>query len=159
MKQELIFQERQRFNQWWVILILIVINALFIYGCISQIGLGIPFGNKPASDHNLIISTSVLILITVFTCLMRLDTLYNKNGIYIRLFPIHPKFKFVPWENIEAYTVERYSPIVNFGGKAYNISGNKGIQLTLTNGRKLLVGTQKPEDLADFLKELHAERK
>jgi TATA-box binding protein (TBP) (component of TFIID and TFIIIB) len=33
-------------------------------------------------------------------------------------------------------------------GKAYNVSGNKGVQLVFKNGKKLLIGSQKADELA-----------
>jgi len=32
-------------------------------------------------------------------------------------------------------------------GKAYNVSGNRGVQLELLNGGRILIGSQKPEEL------------
>jgi TATA-box binding protein (TBP) (component of TFIID and TFIIIB) len=46
----------------------------------------------------------------------------------------------------------RYS--VNHG-KAYNVSGNQGVQLFFTNGKKLLIGTQKPEEITAILKQIN----
>ena len=37
---------------------------------------------------------------------------------------------------------------------AYNMSGNIGLQLVLNNNKRILIGTQKPEDLSDVLKRL-----
>jgi uncharacterized protein YlzI (FlbEa/FlbD family) len=37
-------------------------------------------------------------------------------------------------------------------GNAINVSGDIGIQLTLTNGKKLLIGTQKKEAVNRVLK-------
>jgi hypothetical protein len=31
---------------------------------------------------------------------------------------------------------------------AYNVSGNRGVQLEFSNGKRLLIGSQRPEDLA-----------
>jgi hypothetical protein len=59
--------------------------------------------------------------------------------------------------------VRKYKPLAEFGGwglrfgvsgKAYNISGNKGLQLELTNNKKLLIGTQKPEELSEALNKI-----
>ncbi len=33
-------------------------------------------------------------------------------------------------------------------GKVYNISGNRGIQLDFIDGKRLSIGSQKPEELA-----------
>jgi hypothetical protein len=35
--------------------------------------------------------------------------------------------------------------------RAYNVSGDKGLQLILKNGKKLLSGTQKGRELNEFL--------
>jgi hypothetical protein len=37
------------------------------------------------------------------------------------------------------------------GGLAYNVSGNQGLQLVLTDGRKILIGTQKPEQFINAM--------
>lgn len=49
-----------------------------------------------------------------------------------------------------------YSPIKEYGGwgyritlkngKAFNVTGNKGIQLVLKSGKKLLIGTQQESE-------------
>ena len=37
-------------------------------------------------------------------------------------------------------------------GKAYNVSGNEGVQLELTNGKRILIGSQRADELADAIK-------
>ena len=40
----------------------------------------------------------------------------------------------------------------SFGGcKAYNVSGNRGVYLEYSDGKKLLIGSQKPEKFAEAL--------
>ncbi len=36
-------------------------------------------------------------------------------------------------------------------GKAYNVSGNRGVQLKLSSGKGLLIGSQRPEELAQAI--------
>ena len=71
------------------------------------------------------------------------------------------KFRHFSWAELEEIYVREYSPISEFGGwgwrfgmggKAYNISGDQGIQLVFKNGKKLLIGTQKPVEAAEALK-------
>ena len=38
-------------------------------------------------------------------------------------------------------------------GKAYNVSGNRGVQLKLSTGNGLLIGSQRPEELAQAIQE------
>ncbi|MBX2959059.1 MAG: hypothetical protein KF732_03800 [Flavobacteriales bacterium] len=58
--------------------------------------------------------------------------------------------------------VRQYSPLTEYGGwgirlglfgkgTAYNVSGNKGLQLEFTNNKKLLIGTNKPNELTETL--------
>lgn len=39
-------------------------------------------------------------------------------------------------------------------GRAFNVSGNIGLQLEFINGEKLLIGTQNPEKLRNVLEDL-----
>jgi hypothetical protein len=50
MKENILFSERQRFTQWWLWLILVGINTLFIYGLYKRLIIGEPVGTNPASD-------------------------------------------------------------------------------------------------------------
>ena len=60
---------------------------------------------------------------------------------------------------IERYEVRTYGLLdsggwgVHFAGAGwtYNVSGNRGVALTLRNGSRLLVGSQQPESLARAL--------
>jgi hypothetical protein len=43
-------------------------------------------------------------------------------------------------------------PQIESNNIAYNMSGNIGLQLVLNNNKRILIGTQKPEELTDVLK-------
>ena len=56
-----------------------------------------------------------------------------------------------------------YSPIRDCGGwgvrhyksgKAYNVSGNRGVVLEFLDGRPILIGSQRPEELAKAIASL-----
>jgi TATA-box binding protein (TBP) (component of TFIID and TFIIIB) len=36
-------------------------------------------------------------------------------------------------------------------GKAYNVSGNRGVQLVFKDGKQLLIGSQRAEELAEAI--------
>lgn len=158
MNKEFQFSETQRFSQWWIWLILLAINGVFLTGIGVQIFGGKPFGDKPMSDSGLIIMTLLMLGITFLIMSFRLQTLVDNQGISVRFFPFHIKFKFYAWENISNAIIREYVPIGEFGGwgirqgfsangRAYNVKGKIGLQLEFTNGEKLLIGTQKPEEL------------
>jgi hypothetical protein len=162
MDNEILFSETQRFKQWWLWILLIGINGLMIYGVIAQVVNGHTFGDKPASNSQLLIGTAISLLISIFVLNFRLDTKIKNDGIYVRLFPLQLSFKFFPWNSLIKCYVRKYNAIAEYGGwgwrlglfgkgTAYNISGNEGLQLEFTNGKKLLIGTQKPEELSGIV--------
>jgi hypothetical protein len=89
---------------------------------------------------------------------MRLTTRVSSDGIRVRFVPFHFKEQFYPWDSIESAQVRTYSPLREYGGwgikygfngqgKVYNVSGNQGLQLIFKSGEKLLIGTQKPDEI------------
>jgi hypothetical protein len=150
-----VFVEEQRFNQWWLYLLL----------AIPLISLVLPFmfnsddyvnGNKETLT-GIIISLVVMIFATLLILSIRLRTKIDEKGIYYQFYPINFNEKFKPWSDISNCYVRKYNPLIEYGGwgyrsgfvrgkgKALNIRGNLGIQLELKNGKKLLLGTQKEE--------------
>ncbi len=162
MKRESIeFYETQRFCQWWMWLIMIGINAIFLLGCVQQLLLQKPFGDNPVGNMELIIVTAVILLVTALLFAVRLHTYVNAEGVYVRFFPLQFRAKFYDWNNIQAAYVRKYNPMTEFGGwgykvrmnagKVYSMSGNRGLQLVLMNGKKVLIGTRQPEQLTKIL--------
>lgn len=155
-KPEIIFKEEQRFRQRWLWAIVIFSSAIPWLGIIIQVILGQKLGNNPAPDWIIILIWLVFgIGFPLLFYSTRLITEIRKDGIYLRFFPFHRKFKTYLYDEIESYDVREYRPIYEyggwgikygFGGMAYNVYGNKGIQLILKNKKKLLIGTQKPEE-------------
>jgi hypothetical protein len=165
MDNEILFSERQRFNQWWLWLILIGINGLFLYGIYKQVITGQQFGNRSMSDTGLFITAGVLFSLTLLFLNFRLDTRIKKDGIYVRFFPIHLAFRHYPWDLVLKSFVRQYKPVMEYGGwgirlgifgkgKAFNVSGNKGLQLEFTDHKKLLIGTNKPEEISETLEKI-----
>jgi hypothetical protein len=165
MDTEILFSERQKFKQWWLWLILFGINGLFLFGVYRQVIDGQKFGNKPMSNVALIIATALTILLTLLFINFRLDTIIKKDGIYVRFFPFHKKFKHYAWDTLTKSFVRQYSAITEYGGwglrlglfgkgTAFNVSGDKGLQLEFTNNKKLLIGTNKPYELTETLSKI-----
>ena len=88
-----------------------------------------------------------------------LITEVRDDGIYIRFIPFHRRFLGFTWDAIESAEARTYRPIMDYGGwgirfgvrgKAYNVRGNRGLQLILGEGRseQILIGSQRAEELA-----------
>ncbi len=160
-KERVIFHEVQRFRQVWLWAFLTTILLLAIYAVILQLAWGKPFGNNPAPD---IILTAIVaifgVAFPVFFYLMKLTTEVRSDGLYFRFFPLHRFFHRIPWEDIKEYEVRTYSALRDYGGwgirygregKAYNVSGNAGVHLELHNGDMIMIGSQRPEELASAM--------
>lgn len=159
---EILFRERQRFLAL-SIFIFISTNSIFLYGIYIQLVKGEPFGTRPMSNTGLVLTELLAFLFSVFFFLIRLDTEIRTDGIYARFFPLHSKWRKYSWEQIAEIRVTEYRPIRDFGGwglrysllkqkgRAMTISGKMGIQLVFTDGKKLLIGTQKPVEVKEAL--------
>lgn len=165
MEQNYIFEEQQRFRQWWLWLIILGINGLLIYGFVQQVIVGKPFGEQPMSDTGITLSAVLSLALTLFSLSIRLETRITRDGIAVRFFPLHFKYKEYAWGTFSKSYVRKYAPLSEYGGwglrfgmsgqgKAYNVSGNKGLQLEFTNQKKLLIGTRKPEELSVVLNKI-----
>lgn len=164
----MLFNEEQYFRQK-IILIPIVFSGLIILtilsiGLYSQMLLNKHFGNNPMSNESLIILIILLLLgyILIFWLINHicLFTRINSDGISVRFRPFHSKYVNFYWHDIESYEIIKYNPIGDFGGwgissgkkgKAYNVSGNIGLLIVLKSKKKILIGTQKKEEMEKFL--------
>ncbi|NNE26667.1 MAG: hypothetical protein HKN09_07470 [Saprospiraceae bacterium] len=109
------------------------------------------------------IVNSIMALTFLFS---KLVTEIDNQGIRVRFFPWLLKEKYFDWKDIEHAYVREYKPLREYGGwgvrygraksgKAYNTKGKLGIQLHFKDGKKLLIGTQKPNDMDLFLNNLY----
>ena len=161
-----LFREAQLFRKTWVLFLVLPISlfliVLFGYGMIKQLVLGQPWGNKPLSDTALAIIGPLWILFGIGLAYLfyssKLITEVREDGLYVRFFPLtHNR---IPFEDIAHFEVRTYSPIREFGGwgirygrgaKTYNVSGNRGVELQLSNGKRLLIGSQRSEELSQAI--------
>ncbi|MHC4187375.1 MAG: hypothetical protein ACYSRQ_04200 [Planctomycetota bacterium] len=69
-------------------------------------------------------------------------------------------------EDLKECYIRTYRPIKEYGGwgirygfgesgKAYNVKGNQGLQLVFENGKRLLIGTQKPKRLLEAVNSIN----
>ena len=160
------FREVQRFRQkWlWIALVAVLLSLIisFGYGMIKQLVFGQPWGNIPMSDTALAIVGPFLILMGIGISWLfygiKLLVEVREDGVHINFVPLVRRT--VLFGNIVSCEVRAYRPMREYGGwgvkygragKAYNVSGNRGVQLKLTSGKGLLLGSQRPEELAQAI--------
>ena len=181
MEEELVFQERQYFKKWKAAIFFVFINTPFVIGFIIQIILGKQWGNNPMSNMMLLIIMLIIFLFSLCFFFVRLDTVIDKDGVYVQMFPVQWKFNFTPWDCVLKAEIRKMNPFFLGGGgwlptyqySRYKwnlsgfkrkslmaiISGNKVLQLDIVNNERIVIGTQRPEELSEVLEKLNAERK
>lgn len=92
----------------------------------------------------------------MFAYYTKLITDVQTDGVYLRFFPVYSRT--IALNDIVTFEALKYRPLVEYGGwdmrfgrynkRAYTMGGNKGVELELTDGTRLLVGSQRPEELA-----------
>ncbi len=149
------FVEKQGVKQWWVHSIILL--------CI--IGLAVQLFYQDNSNFN---ETLVLLGILIFNLLIlvllfkiELRTRVDSTGIQASIYPFPFYRKKYTWSQIEKVYVRKYSAVTEYGGwgvrqlgeaKAYNVSGNYGIQIVTKEKKKFLIGTQNPQEAEGVLK-------
>jgi hypothetical protein len=161
------YYEKQQFRQWWLWTLLtgatfgtIVFLATAVY---TQLYQGIPFGENPASDHELILATAffaaVLVVVNVLIYKATLEVKIDRHGIWYRYFPLIPGWRYIDKNEIKSWAVKKYIP-TGYGmrfGLAFttlNVSGRTGLELDLYQRRNLRIGTRRPDEMKKAMEKL-----
>ncbi|MFH1144331.1 MAG: DUF6141 family protein [Candidatus Eisenbacteria bacterium] len=166
MQVPMLFREVQRMRSAWVWGLVLISPTVLLYAVLRQIVWDHPFGDHPAPDGLLIVMAVVFGLgLPVLFWILRLETEVRADGLYVRYFPFHPSFRRIPIEGLRRWEVRTYSPIREYGGwgirqgrrgRAYNASGNRGVELEFNSGERILIGSQHPDQLAAALDSLRS---
>ena len=146
---EKIFYEIQQFRQKWIwTILLIVLFVLFL----------------PIISGMVSILLGVILILTGFCFIwlfysIKLITEIKGDSIHIKFSPFTTKI--IHFSEIIKYEIRQYRPIIEYGGwgirfnrsgKAYTVSGNIGIQIQLSAGKGILIGTQQPNEFLQAMK-------
>jgi Ca2+/Na+ antiporter len=149
IENEKIFYKIQQFRQKWIwTILLIVLFVLFL----------------PIISGVVSILLGVILILTGFCFIwlfysMKLITEIKGDSIHIKFSPFTTQI--IPFSEIIKYEIRQYRPIIEYGGwgirfnrsgKAYTVSGNIGIQIQLSAGKGILIGTQQPNEFLQAMK-------
>lgn len=155
-KNDLTFREVQKFSLWFRLLVIFMLTV--------SAGLSV-FALRNSKNLIDLVWIVVPIGIIILFSIAKLEIEVRSDGLYVCFCPFHIHFKKFPVEDLGKCYVRTYKPILEYGGwgirygirgKAYNVSGNRGIQLVFKNGRQLLIGSQKPYELAEAVSSIMA---
>ncbi len=153
-----IFIEKQNIRKWWVWLLIILVNLVYIY-FLFKIDI---IGDFKKEKLGLVSSWMIFILVSLLFYFLKLETKFDAKGIHYKMTPFHFKYQFIAWEDILTHEIKKYNLLLDYGGWgikqsligkgiAYNILGNLGLYITLKDNQKILIGTQKADELKTFL--------
>ena len=168
------FEEIQLLRQnRWIWYILIVLSALLVapilHGMYTQLITGEPWGDEPMSDNGLIIFSCAFFLswamITWLLYSIRLEVYIDQDGVHYKFFPNKASWNVITKRDIVSYEIRRTRNLLETGGFGYHrnlfrksqsmvIRGSKHIRFMLPGKRKLLIGTQNPEEFDRALRRL-----
>ena len=157
---KLLFEEKQRMNQWWLMLSMafpLIMVVVFAYN-----------DWKKGSDLSGSLGAVLLVLASiVLVRSFNLVTRVYEDRIAIKYFPFINIEKSFYFSDLQSIFIRKYKPLTEYGGwgfkgtkknRAYNVTGNKGLQLQL-HDRKVLIGTQKEEELEMIIHNLEMQGK
>lgn len=158
-EHKVLFREQQRFRQWWLWVLLLGLDGFMAFRWYERW--------QTAGDEvggGLFASSIVAFLVTLLFIVLRLETVIKEDGIYVRFFPFHISFKRFGWAELSTVYVRHYDALGEYGGwglrlgkkgRAYNVSGNWGIQLIRKKELDMLIGTKRPEEVEHVLSRLN----
>lgn len=141
------FREVQQFRQIWLWTLLLLMPVLFL--------LAVSPGGRPLTLLERILPLGFLAAVAVWFWFLRMITEVHDDGVQVQFIPLWRKRK-IPFGEIRRATAKSYRPITEYGGwgirwgpggQAYNVSGDRGVLLELTDGRRVMIGSQRAEEL------------
>ena len=151
------FHEEQQFKSPWLWLVVGTVAITQWLGFLQQVVRGKAWGNHPAPNWMMVILWLTFgIGLPFFFLYTKLSVTVTNRAVKIGFRPLTNRR--IPLSDIVISEARTYSPLREYGGwgirqtfggkRAYNVSGNQGVELTLSDGRSVLIGSQEPEQLA-----------
>ncbi|MFD2246044.1 DUF6141 family protein [Pontibacter ruber] len=160
--QAILFKEKQRYTQFWLWAILLGVSGLLLAGFVYRVFLGSNMGNHTLSDIQLgLVVLLVGVGLPLFFFRMRLITKVLPGEVRVRFSPFQLKAVRIPLHLVRDFERLVYNPIGDYGGwgirwsskgKAYNMSGNEGVQLYFYNRKPILIGSQRSLELFEAIR-------
>lgn len=146
------FSEVQKFRQIWIQIMLGLGFSLLLFAFAYQL-----IKQEPIfSFSSLALVGIVFSGFTMVVYKSQLDTKIDKRGIQYRFFPFQLTYRQISWEQVDEAYIRQYDALIEYGGwgarysnrgNAYIISGKYGLQMEISDGRRILLSTQRPIEL------------
>ena len=151
-----LFKEVQKFTQWWLWMLIGLVAVSLTSITIYQLYLGHPFTHNPVGFSILASGSFIALILLITFSSLKMITEVDRDGIRVKYAPfINKKFY---WEDIDNAKVLDYGFVGGWGvrlftkyGTVYNVKGSEGLYIILKNGKKFVIGSQRPDELGDVV--------
>lgn len=156
----MLFEEVQKFHLGISGIALAVPPAALVFITCRQVIWGIPWGTPPTSNGNLIFLSVLLVAVFIRLMTVRLVTELRPEALSVAMKGFWRRAR-IPTAEIRSAMPVTYNPVSEYRGYgvrkgprglAYIAHGDQAVQLELRDGRKMLIGSQRPRELADRIR-------
>lgn len=159
------FREVQRFKQPWLWALILLASGFAWFTFIWELYTSLsPEGEGGQVWFAGIIALLLGLGLPALFSSAKLVVEVRRDGLYYRYHPFHRNTHRIACVEIRAAEARTYRPIAEYGGwgirggwrrgsgKAYNVYGSEGVQLELTDGKRILFGSQRAGEFAAALR-------
>jgi hypothetical protein len=148
-----VFEETQHLREPWVWAFVALVSVA------SLVWAGLALLSGDEIPPSLVVMVFVGLAAPAFIAWIRLRIIVTEHEVVAALRPLIRRR--IPLDQIVSAQARTYRPLLEFGGwgirwgrdsvRAYTIAGNRGVELLLLDGQKVLLGTRHPEELAEAI--------
>ena len=157
-----VYREEQNFG-WWVYALMVLMVAFGVV--LELLARSRNPGGEPDAGMSLqvpvVLLVSLLLPTIMIVGVLRLTTEVDATGIRIWFGWIPTFQRTICLADLERVEPVRYRPLVDCGGwgirtgpggeRVYNARGDLGVRLHFRDGTRILIGSQRPDELADAI--------
>jgi hypothetical protein len=157
-----VYREEQNFS-WWVyaLMALMVLFGIVIELLARSRNQGVEPGGGLSLGVPVVLLASLLLPTIMVVGVLRLTTEVDATGIRIWFGWIPTFQRAIYLADLDRVESVRYRPIADCGGwgirigldgeRVYNARGDLGVRLYFRDGTRILLGSQRPDELADAI--------
>jgi len=151
------FTEKQNFmKSWWFLMMPGLLVAI-----ITPIMVGV---KEDTGIPELLITIALILPVILILAFLSLRSRIDEKGVMMK-FNFQWKPTMISWGDVKEIELGEYSPLFDYGGwgyrrgwsgkkRAYNVAGDIGLKLVLNDNRIVLLGTQKRDQMQQYLQYL-----
>jgi hypothetical protein len=151
-----IYREDQRFG-WWIYALVALIMGMAWWVFLGNGPAAVPAARRHAGDHSVGIVVGMALPILFVIGVLRMTTVVTPTEVRVWFGWIPTYRRAIPIGTVARVEVVQYRPFADYGGwgirhgrdgeKALSARGDRGVRLRLIDGSKLMIGSQRPEEL------------